>query len=264
MNIFLRELKVHSRALLFWCLGMVLLIGSEMTEYISFKGNGQAVVDLMSQFPKSVQAIFGLSGFDLTKASGYFGMLYMYIAVIAAVHAVLLGSDLISKEERDKTTEFLYVKPISRVRILSEKIISGLFNIIILNIVTFLSSFYFIGHYSNGEPFMDNLIILMTGLLFLQLIFFFIGTAVAGCNKKPKLSGTIAVSILLFTFIVAVFVNISENLDWLSYFTPFKYFDAKGLMDSGFNLSYLAISAVLVIVSIFITYKFYNSRDLDV
>lgn len=264
MNVFLRELKVHSKSLLFWCLGMVLLIGSEMTEYTSFKGNGQAVVDLMSQFPKSVQAIFGLSGFDLTKASGYFGMLYMYIVVITAVHAVLLGSELISKEERDKTTEFLFVKPISRPRIISEKIILGLFNVIILNIVTFLASFYFIGRYAGGEQFVDNLVILMIGLLFSQLVFFFIGTAVAGFCKKPKLSGTISVSILLFTFIMAVFVNVSSHLDWLSYFTPFKYFAAKDLMDNGFNLVYLIISVSLVVVSIFITYKSYNDRDLDV
>lgn len=264
MIVFLRELKVHSKALLFWCLGVVLLIGSEMTEYTSFKGNGQAVVDLMAQFPKSVRAIFGLSGFDLTKASGYFGMLYMYIAVIAAVHAVLLGSDLIAKEERDKTTEFLYVKPISRVRVVSEKIASGVFNVFLLNIITFLSSFYFINRNSNGEPFIDDLITLMIGLFFLQLIFFFVGTAVAGFNKKPKTSGLISVSVLLLTFIIAVFVNVSEDLNWLSYYTPFKYFDAKNLMDNGFSLIYLSISAIAVVVSIVVTYVCYNSRDLDV
>lgn len=264
MNVFLRELKAYLKGLLFWCLGMVMLVASGMAKYASFKGNSQAVVELMSQFPKSVQAIFGLTGFDLTKASGYFGVLYVYISLMVTVHAVLLGAGIVSKEERDKTSEFLFAKPISRFRVLSEKILAGLFNILVLNLVTSLSSVYFIGYFASDESFMSDLIILMVGLLMLQLIFFFIGTAVAGFCKKSKLSGTIATSMLLLTFVMTFFINMSENLNWLSYFTPFKYFDAKDLMDSGFNLIYLAISAVLVIVSIFITYKFYNSRDLDV
>ncbi|MDP3446220.1 MAG: ABC transporter permease subunit [Ignavibacteria bacterium] len=264
MNIFLRELKVYRKGLLFWCLGMVMLVASGMAKYASFKGNSQAVVELMSQFPKSVQAIFGLTGFDLTKASGYFGVLYMYIALMVTVHAVLLGAGIVSKEERDKTSEFLFTKPISRFKILSEKILAGLFNILVLNLVTSLSSVYFIAYFASDESFMGDVMILMIGLLMLQLIFFFIGTAAAGFCRNPKLSGTIATSVLLLTFVMTFFINISENLNWLSYFTPFKYFDAKDLMDGGFKLIYLVVSAVLGIVSIFITYKFYNSRDLDV
>lgn len=264
MNVFLRELKSYRKGLIFWCLGIVMLVASGMAKYASFKGNSQAVVELMAQFPKSVQAIFGLTGFDLTKASGYFGVLYMYIALMVTVHAVLLGAGIISKEERDKTSEFLFVKPISRFRVLYEKIFAGLFNILALSLVTSISSVYFISYFASGESFMNDIVILMVGLFILQLIFFFIGTAVAGFCKKPKLSGTIATSILLLTFVMTFFINISENLNWLSYFTPFKYFDAKDLMDNGFNLFYLVISAIFVVISIFITYKFYNARDLDV
>jgi len=264
MNVFLRELKSYRKGLSFWCLGMVVLVASGMAKYASFKGNSQAVVELMAQFPKSVQVIFGLTGFDLTKASGYFGVLYMYIALMVTVHAVLLGAGIISKEERDKTSEFLFVKPISRMKVLSEKILAGLFNILVLNLLTSLASIYFIGYFASGESFMGDIVVLMIGLLFLQLIFFFIGTAVAGFCKKPKLSGTIATSVLLLTFVMTFFINISENLGWLSYLTPFKYFDAKDLMDNGLSVVYVVISLVLIVNTIFITYKSYSARDLDV
>ena len=68
-------------------------------------------------------------------------MLFLYIAVMGAVHAVILGSELISKEERDKTSEFLYAKPVSRPTALTGKLLAGLTNLIVLNLVTLVSSF---------------------------------------------------------------------------------------------------------------------------
>ena len=265
MNLFLRELRAYRKGLFFWCLGMVVLVATGMAKFATFQGNGRAVTDLISQFPQSVQTIFGLTGFDLTKASGYYGVLFMYIALMAAVHAVLLGSGIVSKEERDKTSEFLFVKPISRYKVLNLKIVAGLFNIVILNLVTLVSSLYFVDYFSKGQTFLNDIIILMTGLLFLQIIFFFLGTVFAGATRKPKSSSAFATSILLFTFVMTFFININQNFDWLKYFTPFKYFDAKDLMNNGgFDLVYLSIAASLVIVAIIVTYRSYSKRDLNV
>ncbi len=108
MNIYRREMKAHRWGLLFWCLGMLFLVMSGMAKYAAYKGAGQSVAEIMAGIPKSMQVIFGLSGFDLTKASGFYGILFLYMAVMAAVHAVLLGASVIAEEERDKTSEFLY------------------------------------------------------------------------------------------------------------------------------------------------------------
>jgi len=265
VNLFFKELKSYRKGLFFWCLGIIALVGSGMAKYTVLKGNGKAVVELMSQFPQSVQTALGFTGFDLTKASGYYGVLFMYIALMVTVHAVLLGAGILSKEERDKTSEFLFVKPISRSKVLTGKILAGLFNVIILNIVTLISSVYFIGYFANGESFMNDILVLMSGLLFLQVIFFFIGTMVAGVSKKPKLSATIATSVLLLTFVITFFININESFNWLKYFTPFKYFDAKDLMlNGGFDPLYVLISLILIILMVVITYVSYNARDLDI
>ena len=98
MNIFKRELKAHRWGLLFWSLGMISLVASGMAKFAAYEQAGQSVEDIMAALPKAVQVIFGLSGFDLTKASGFYGILFLYVAVMAAVHAVLLGSGLVSKE----------------------------------------------------------------------------------------------------------------------------------------------------------------------
>jgi len=264
MNIFRREMKTHRWGLLFWSLGMVLLVMSGMAKFAAYVGAGQSVEQIMGALPKAVQVIFGITGFDLTKASGFYGILFLYLAVMAAVHAVLLGANVISEEERDKTSEFLYAKPVSRGKALTGKLVAGLVNLVVLNVVTLLSSFYFVSYFGKGESVGSEILVLMAGLFFLQLIFFSIGAVVAGTARRPKSAATRATSIMLLTFLLYYLINLDDKLGFLKYFTPFKYYDAAVLLKSGLDPVFVAISVVIIVAAIFGTYHFYSARDLSV
>ncbi|CAM5207458.1 ABC transporter OS=Lysinibacillus sphaericus OX=1421 GN=LYSIN_01899 PE=4 SV=1 [Lysinibacillus sphaericus] len=114
MNIFLKELKSHRKSLIFWSIGVFLMVASGMTKYEAYSSSGQSINKLMADMPKSLRAVLGFNDLDLTKASGYYGMLFLYLVLMATIHAVMLGATIIAKEERDKTSEFLFVKPVSR------------------------------------------------------------------------------------------------------------------------------------------------------
>ena len=119
MNMFLREMKAHRTGLIWWSLGMVALVASGMAKYAAYETAGQSIVAIFETLPKAVLVVFGMQGFDLTKASGFYGVLFLYVGVMAAIHATLLGASLIATEERDRTSEFLYTKPVSRTRAVS-------------------------------------------------------------------------------------------------------------------------------------------------
>src|SRR5659263_224133 len=175
MNIFLRELKAHRWGLLFWSLGMISMVYMGMTKYGAYEASGESVQEIMDALPKAVGAVFGLTGFDLSTAAGFYGVLFMYIAIIGAVHGVLLGAGLIAKEERDRTSEFLYSKPASRGKILTGKLLAGVFNLVVLNVVTLVTSLYVVDIFNKDAPFDSDLMLLMVGLFFVQLVFFSIG-----------------------------------------------------------------------------------------
>ncbi len=265
MNVFLRELKFYRKGLIFWCIGMVFLVWSSMVKYDTFQAAGESITDLIAQFPQSVQTIFGLTGFDLTKASGFFGVMFMYVALLATVHAVMIGAGIISKEERDRTSEFLFVKPVARWRVVTSKIMAGLANLIVMNIVTLVSSIFYVDMYSKDPSFTGDIITLMFGLFFLQLIFFFVGTVIAAVSSRPKHSASIAAGIMLFAFILTYVINFNADFDYLKYLTPFKYFDAKDILENGsLELMYVLISITQISVMTIITYVAYSARDLDV
>jgi len=265
MNVYLREMKAHRMGLVWWCLGMIALVSSGMAKYAAYETAGGSITAIFDALPRAVLVVFGMQGFDLTKASGFFGVLFLYIAVMAAIHAALLGASLISKEERDRTSEFLYAKPISRGAALTAKLLAGLTSVVILNIATSVSSVYFVDYFSKGEPVGNEITLLMVGLLFLQLIFFTMSALVAGVVKRPKAAPSIATSIMFLTFLIAYLVNMSEKLDFLRYVTPFKYFDALALLtEAKLDPLYVGMSALIVVLSVFGTYYFYDRRDLAV
>lgn len=265
MNIFLRELKAHRWGLVFWCLGMVMLVYSGMAKYAAYEQAGASVEDIIGQLPKGVLAVFGMAGFDLTTAAGFYGVLFLYLAVMAAVHASLLGSGVIAKEERDHTSEFLYTKPASRAKVLTGKLTAGLANLVLFNLATLASSLYFVDFFSDEAPLSREIMLLMVGLFFIQLIFFSIGALVAGTTHRPKSASSIATSIMFLTFLLAFVINLNEELDFLKYVTPFKYFDAGTIMtDIALDPVYVVLSLAIIVLCIVGTYRFYAARDLTV
>ncbi len=265
MNIFLRELKAHRWGLLFWSIGIVFMVSAGMAKYAAFETAGQSVTDMLSQIPQGVQAVFGMTGFDLSTASGFYGMLYLYVVVMGTIHAALLGANLISKEERDRTSEFLYAKPISRSQAVTFKLLAGLVNVIALNLVTLVSSLYFVDYFSKEQAITEDILLLMAGMFFLQLIFFSIGALMAGMLRRSKAAASMATTVMFVAFLLSYLVNMNENLEFLKYITPFKYFDAALLMSNGgLDFGYVAISAVIIIAAIVGTYRFYSARDLSI
>ncbi len=265
MNIFIVEMKAHRKSLIIWAFGIIFMVAAGMGKYVALSSSGQSMNELFSQMPKSLQAFIGVGSFDLSKASGYYGVLFLYLLLMATIHAAMLGADIISKEERDKTAEFLLCKPISRNKIITSKLLAGMMNILIFNIITLASSIVIVAKYSKGEAVSGDIAILMIGMLILQLMFMFIGTAIAAISKNPKTATSISTAVLLITFILSIAIDINSKLESLKYLTPFKYFEAKNLMvGNGFQTGFIILSIIIISATISFTYMFYKKRDLSI
>ncbi|WP_191565667.1 ABC transporter permease subunit [Metabacillus idriensis] len=265
MNIYLKELKSHRKALIFWSIGVFLLVASGMAKYSAYSSSGQSINDLMADIPKSLRAVLGFSTLDLSKASGYYGMLFLYLLLMATIHAAMLGATIIAKEERDKTSEFLFVKPVSRSAIITAKLLAAFTNAVIFNLATFASSIILLGRYSEGEAVNGEIAILMAAMFILQVLFMVIGSALAAVKKNPKTAASAAAGILLLTYMLSIIIDLNENIEGIKYFTPFKYFEAKNVMyGGGFEASFVILSIVLIAALSIVTYVFYKKRDLNV
>lgn len=56
--------------------------------------SNQSLNELVGQLPSGVRVLLGIRGtFDLSTANGYYGLLYYYIVIMAAIHSAMLGAD---------------------------------------------------------------------------------------------------------------------------------------------------------------------------
>jgi ABC-2 type transport system permease protein len=262
MNIFRRELKDNFKSLLIWALGIIFMIAGGMSKYSAASKSGQSMNDLLSKMPPYIQSLFGIGSFDLSLATGFYGVLFLYLVIMAVIHASLLGATIISKEERDKTSEFLYSKPITRRFIITKKVGAGLVLIILLNSVTLFSSLAIVSMFSKGENVAAFIIPLMMGLLILQLLFYSLGLGTSALQPNPKSGSSLVSGLLLFFFFLYKLIDMTPKLDLLKYLTPFAYFDAQRIMTSGINPVYVVLSFVIIITMVYTSYVFYGKRDL--
>ncbi|MHB8130930.1 MAG: ABC transporter permease subunit [Mobilitalea sp.] len=260
MNLYLREMKAHRKSIIIWSISMIFLI---LAGIGAATGVG-SFNDMMAEMPPSLQNLFGVGLFDLSKLVDYFGILYLYIALMATIHAVMIGNNIIAKEERDKTAEFLLVKPISRKKIITAKLSVALTMVIILNLVTWITTYAAFTEFSEGEQFTTAIFHLMVGLLGLQIVFLSLGALLAAWIGRYKLSSPIATGILMTMFLLSVMIDISGKIEYLRVFSFFKYFDAKDILKLGYNFTYLFIAAILTVLFAFGSYYFYQKRDMRI
>ena len=262
MNIFLRELKANLKSLLIWGGIMVLFISMGMAEFSGYQGNPE-MVEILESLPPVFLEAFQMNAFNLTTVTGFFGVMFNYFALLGAVFAVMLGSDIISKEERDKTVEFSLTLPIPRRKLITSKIFAATVNCIAFTLITWGISLINVANYQPGGEFHTFLAILMLAVFFMQLIFLAVGVFLGCAMKHYKRTTSLAVSLLLGTYFLAIISGLNEDLEFLKYFTPFKYYDPlKLLNESRLDVTFVWISAGIIAVLIVGAYVTYSRRDL--
>lgn len=262
MNIVKRELKSNLKSMIIWSIAIAFLVTIWMIEYESFAKN-PAINDFMASMPQGMLAALGMQDLTLTSLNGFIASIVLYLYLLLGMEAVLLGSSIISKEERDRTAEYLFTLPISRRKVIVGKTISAIINLIILNIITLGSMIVSTMSYDRGEEFYSFIGITFVSIFIIQMIFLSIGMFVSSVNKRYKKSGNISVGILMITFLISSLINMVDSVDFLKYITPFKYFDTSYILNEmSLEAIYIVLSIVIILAGMAGTFILYPKRDL--
>ncbi len=262
MNIFLREVRANLKSLLIWSAIVLLLIVMAVAKFSAFAGDPE-MLNMLDSMPPALLAALSMQAFNLTTISGFYGVMFVYFALMSAIAAAMWGSEIISKEERNKTVEFSLVLPVSRSKVVTAKALAALVNCVLFVLITWGGSLLMVKQYNPDPAFYDFLRLEMAGLLMIALVFLAVGLLLGCSMKRYKLSGSTAVGIILTAYFVSIVAVMNEKLEFLKYFTPFRYFDAGEMFRTGkLDGAALGISAGIIVVCLVAAYWIYNKRDL--
>ncbi|MDW7730327.1 MAG: ABC transporter permease subunit [Bacillota bacterium] len=260
--IVLKELKLGRRSLTVWLAITFITATLGALEYEMVSTNAELVTQGIDAMARIVRVMFGIDGVSLTTALDYYLVMYFWYALIAYAHAVSVGSSLLSKEERDKTAEYLYTKPYSRGAIINAKLVVGIINVAAMALLIWLTSVFILVPLTNGREIMPEIAITTIGLFLTQLLFLTLGLLCSTLVRNSRKAVSTGFYLLLATYLIAVAIEYLGTVDYLSFLTPFHYFNALVVVKQGISPLFLLLFAIISALSISFSHRLYNTRDL--
>ena len=123
-SVFLKTLRDTRRGFVWWSVGLVGLTAMMVAVYPSVHGNA-ALNKLVRDYPKALRGFFGLGGaLDYTSAPGYLSIeLFSFVVpLLLVIAAIAAGSGAVAGEEERGTLDLLLSLPVTRTRVVLEKL----------------------------------------------------------------------------------------------------------------------------------------------
>jgi ABC-2 type transport system permease protein len=264
-NLFMKEMKRNSFSLILWMIIITLLISVTMSVYRTFLENQSKIMGMVNLIPKGALQFKGISNFnDLLSILGFYAANnVIYMMVLGSIYAIVLSSNVLLKEEYNKTAEYLLTRPLTRSEIFFSKSAVISVNVFLLNAVTALAGFVCIELFRNGPFSIRVFLILSLYTLLLNILFGATGLFLSTVVKRPRPITTFCIGLVLILYFIYTLSKITESVAKLGYISPFKYVNINVVNPAYkfdfWNLSYFAgISLLLVALS----YRFYLRKDI--
>ena len=265
MNVFWHELKVRRRGMIIWSVSMMIFMVLCMVKYKSVaEAGGAAINELFSTMPTTLQAVLGMNGLDIATLSGYFGICFLFVAIILAVQSGLAGANVLAAEAQTKTIDFLFVKPRTRASIITAKLLVAVLVSVVVWVSVVVSSIVSIQQYASMDGFWQDFWVLMAGLAYIQLACFAVGFLSSAYVRSTDGFARAVIIFVMASYILYVLAKASPLFSWAEHISIFSYFDAATLL----ALHHLPYGYVGLVVGVSLGliamgYVVYQRRDLQ-
>jgi ABC-2 type transport system permease protein len=265
LNLFLREIKSNAVSLSIWMIIITLLISVTMSVYPTFLDNQSKILGMMSLIPKGALQFKGISDFDaMLSVLGFYAVNNLiYMMVLGSIYAIVLSSNILLKEEINKTAEYLVAWPITRSEIFFSKLAALSVNVLTLNIVTALAGFISM-ELVKREPYsISSFLILSLYTCLLNVLFGAIGLFMSTLVKKPRPITTLSIGLVLILYFIFTLSKITESISKIGYLSPFRYVSTDAINPAYkiefWNLIYfIGLTLLLTVLS----YRLYKRKDI--
>lgn len=263
MNIFLYELKAARKSIVIWTSSFIGIALLYLSFYRGIANDATACKAVMSSYPPALRALLGVSVDLLTSPSGYYAMVVSFVVLCGAIQAMNLGLSILFKETQNGTVDFLYVKPISRLKIISSKLSAALITVAITDLIYFCAALGMMSIVTNNEFNVKVFVLLNVPLLFIQLIFFSLGAGISAFLNRSRSILPISLSTVFGFYFLGTFVA-TDGGKYGRLISPFKYFDSNFIIFNGrYETLPLVATAVLAAVGLGVAYFVYGRKDLQ-
>lgn len=206
-------------------------------------------------------AAFGMDRLNFGTLIGFYAIECGNILGIGgALYAAMMGSNLLCKEEKDRTAEFLLTHPVTRTQVVAGKLAAMLLQTLALNAAAFALAVGSMAAIGEKIPWKE-LWLLHLSCFLVQVELEGICFGISAFLRRNGMG--IGMGITISMYILNILANLSKNAKFLKYITPFGFAEGADLVSDGkLNPAYLAVG--LCFTAIGITAAFWKYRRKDI
>jgi ABC-2 type transport system permease protein len=234
-----------------------------------------AIFPLMSSMQEVMgTAMEGFYGEDMSSSMGmdqmfndilsFYSQYYsIYIILLLCIYTTTTATGIIAKEERNHTSEFLYVKPITRSDVFWSKFLVVITNLGIIFIIQGGVALLCIQLFKTADVNLSAFAAMNFHGLILALFFSCIGLFMSIYLRPKKSFMGVVIGLVFGMLIIDAVSKLTESLNFLGYISPFHYLGLQvSDADFGFNtipaIVIIAMSGTLVVLAL----KKFQKKDI--
>ncbi|MBQ6569610.1 MAG: ABC transporter permease subunit [Clostridia bacterium] len=260
MTVLAHELKRGRAAFIIWTAAIAFLLAVCVLIFPDMKNEMQNMDEMFSSMGSLTEA-FGLDRLDYGTFIGYYATeCGNVLGLGGAFFAALCAVGILGKEEKEKTADFLLSHPVSRVRVITEKLIAVLIQVTALNIVVFAVSAVSAVAVGEDVPWKE-LSLLHLAYYIMQLELAGICFGISAFMRKGSVGAGLGIAAL--AYFLNIIANLTEKADFLKYVTPFAYCDGADIVsDCALDGGKIAIGCAIGVICVLAAYLKYSRKDI--
>ncbi len=261
MTIVRHELRQGRNAFLIWTAAIAVLLMVCVFLFPEMKGEmnsmGQAFASM-----GSFTAAFGMDRLNLGTLTGFYAIECGNILGLGgAFFASLTGVSALSKEEKDRTAEFLLTHPVSRTRVISEKLAAVMAQVIALNVVILGAALFSMAAIGEAVPWKE---VLLMHLAYLLLQIELAGVCFGVSAFLRRGGSGIGLGLAAILYFLNLIANMTQRAEFLKYVTPFGYCEGADIVADGrLDLPMVLLGMGCAAIAIGAGYWKYCKKDIQ-
>lgn len=260
-SLLFKTLRDYRYTLLGWAVGFI-FISFYMMYFYPYISRTTEFFDVIDKLPSFIKNLVG-DKIKFTTPAGFFSIqpFSMVAPLLFLIFGIYKAGDTIVGEHEKKTLDLLLALPVSRMKVVTEKLAAIGISII------FLGFIFWLGMTSGSIIFRVKLSVLHLAETILScclLGFFFAAfTLFCSCLFLQKRTATgIVGGFAIVTYLINAYAPMVGKLQPYRIFSPFYYYNGAEPLINGINFYHFGVLTVLIVLFSFLSIIFFKKVDL--
>jgi len=255
-NLYRKDLHRNRRGLFIW--GAILLgITVMFTAIFPLMSGMQDVMGTAMEefYGEDMTSSMGMDQMFSDILSFYSTYYSIYIILLFCIYNAVTATGIIAKEERNHTSEFLYVKPITRADVFWSKFLVMLTNLGVIFVLQSGVALLCIQLFKTTEVSMSTFAAMHFHGLIIALFFSCVGLFISIYMRPKKSFMGVVLGLIFGMLILDAISKMADAVNFLGYISPFHYLGLQ-ISDENFGFNtipaivFIALSVTLVVLAL--------------